>query len=130
MGTVDEPGGGTLDEDALAGRLQVHISDGDGSYEVLLPVSGCKRRGLGSVECGERGDSRTVVVIIPDPGVSPTGFRFSIAASRLPVAQTGVVGRANPLDGPIKVDIVRDWGSTTQDLIDCRQASRRMLLCR
>jgi uncharacterized protein YcbX len=79
--------------------------------------------------CTGAAGTRLHMVIDPGGGTVPR-YRFRFTAGWLPKAETGVVGATNPLEAPVTVELMRSAVTTKATLEDCRQISRRLLLCR
>ena len=129
VGTL-ENSSGALAQDALSGDLQLHLRDGDGSFDLVLPITDCRARPNGGIECGGRGEPHWRLMLLPEPGAIPGRHGVRFTASQLTSAQTGVAGMINPLEAPLTIELVSSAITTSAEIGDCRQISRRSLHCR
>jgi hypothetical protein len=122
--------GATLAEDLLAGLLQLRVRDGDGSFDVLLPMTHCRSRARNGIVCEEEAGVRARLLIGPAWGSFPSALNIRLRVSRLSNAQTGMPLDENPLEGPATLELIRPLETTVGIANCCRRNNRTAITCR
>lgn len=132
-GIVDDSlAGGSIVERLQSGLFEVQLRDGDGSFDVTLPLTACRPRGVHGVIC--RQDAPRLVYFSLD-ATSPTSatattFRMRLSARQLPDSETGAPARGeNPIEGPVELTLRSPTASQSGVLSACRQRGSGTLAC-
>lgn len=134
VGRIDDSGqGGMIVDRILAGGFDLNVADGDGSFNVTLPLDNCRRRRAAELMCAQTGARRMRFIMVPENRRAATPLRwvFRLRATGLPDSETGEPGEGtNPMGGPAIVSLRRGGAIETDLLSNCRQSGNGTLVCR
>ncbi|HYD50930.1 MAG TPA: hypothetical protein VEB21_21415, partial [Terriglobales bacterium] len=126
----DSARGGVFDELVLAGGHSIRVADGDGSFDITVPLEQCRRRRQADVVCDLRGSLRARVAFVAQRR-RPGEWKMRLFARGFPDTLTSAPGRMeNPMEGPATVSL-QAGGAAEHDIVSrCRQLSYNALWCR
>jgi hypothetical protein len=119
---------------ALAGDLQVSISDDDASFAVTRPLDNCVSAGNGKIRCVS-GDGFTKAIFAPARVLGgPYLYRVKIILRGLTQAETGATQPGGPVGSTLNEGPAIDRVDSIGDLVPpgpgCSALGSRVLLCR
>lgn len=116
---------GQLVDRVVAGGFSLEVEDGDGSFHVILPLSGCRKLSNGNASCS----SATGTARLGANG--PGRWKLRLRADHLPNSVTGPTGgTTNPTEGPVVVTLHEGVTQTVASILSCRQSGLTKLTCR
>ena len=123
---VDDLTGAELFAD-LTTRFEVHVTDGDSSFDLTLAISDCELRANGrAITCGSK-ETGVRVKWKLSRGV----WNMRLKARDLPATATGALDPlANPVTGPARTTLLRGDVAHEGALAECRELFPLKMICK